>query len=118
MIIRALDADGDWIFGNGISAYRNKQLALNQNIETRLLEWKGDCFFDKNAGVDWKNRLAKRSQTAPLQDEIRTVILKTDGVTEVTNLDLDFNSTSRNLKLNYSIKTIYSTEEESNSINI
>ena len=118
MIIRGLDSSGDWTFGKGKSSYRNAQLALNQNLETKLLEWKGDCFFNNGAGVDWKNRLAKRSQSAPLQDEIRTVILKTNGVTQVVNLSLDFNSISRNLTLNYSVKTIYSTESVSNVINI
>lgn len=118
MIIRSLDSDGDWNFGKGKSSYKSAQLALNQNLETRLLEWKGDCFFSNDSGVDWNNRLGKRSQAAPLRDEIRTVILKTDGVTEVINLDFDFNSINRNLTLNYSIKTIYSTESVSNTVTI
>lgn len=118
MIIRGLDQDGDWLFGSGKSSYKSSQLALNQNISTKLQEWKGDCFFDNDAGVDWKNRLDKRSQIPFLQDEIRTVILKVDGVVEVINLDLNFNSTSRNLSVSYSVKTIYSTEIESNTINV
>jgi hypothetical protein len=118
MIVRGLDENGDWTFGKGKSSYKESQLALSQNLKTRLLEWKGDCFFNNDAGVDWKNRLAKRSQVEPLRDEIRTVILKTDGVTEVINLDLDFNSTSRNLTVNYSVKTIYSAEAEENNITI
>lgn len=116
MIIRSIDSDSDWSFGKGKSSYKTQQAAINQNIETRLYEWKGDCFFDNEAGVDWKNRLAKRSQLEPLRDEIRTVILKSFGVTEVVNVSFDFNSTSRNLKVDYSVKTIFSTETEENSI--
>jgi len=118
MIIRTLDSNGDWTFGKGKSCYKNAQLALNQNLATKLSEWKGDCFFNNDAGVDWKNRLAKRSQASPLQDEIRAVILKTDGVLQVINLIFDFNSINRNLTLSYSIKTIYSTESVNNIINI
>jgi hypothetical protein len=118
MIIRAVDSNNDWTFGKGKASYKTAQLALNQNLKTKLQEWKGDCFFDINAGVDWKNRLAKRSQVTPLQTEIRTVILKVDGVTEVVNLDLNFNSNSRNLKLNYSVKTIYSTNAINDSVSI
>ena len=118
MIIRSIDTNNDWTFGKGKSSYKTNELAVNQNLKTKLQEWKGDCFFDIEAGVDWKNRLAKRSQVAPLQAEIRVVMLKVAGVTEVVNLDLNFNSTSRNLTLNYSIKTIYSTNTVSDSINI
>ena len=118
MIIRAVNENNDWTFGKGKSDYKNNLLALIQNVKTRLQEWKGDCFFDNEAGIDWKNRLAKRSQVAPLRDEIRTVILKSDGVVEVINLDLNFNSSSRNLTLNYSLKTIYSAEAVSETIEV
>ena len=118
MIIRGLDESGDWLYGKGISDYRTRQAGLNQHIETRLLEWKGDCFFDIEAGVDWKNRLDKRQQLEALIDEVRTVILKTDGITEVIDVRFDFNSTSRKATLNYSIKTVYSPEIEENTIEI
>ena len=118
MMIRALDANGDWTFGKGKSSYKRQQLALNQNLKTRLLEWKGDCFFDNEAGVDWKNRLAKADQASPLQEEIRVVILKTDGVAAVDNLDLVFDSISRNLTISYTIQTIYIGEPISESIEI
>ena len=106
MIIRALDLNGDWTFGKGKSSYKKDLAGLKQNLKTRLLEWKGDCFFDSGAGVDWYNRLAKRSQINPLIDEVRVVILKTDGIIEVLNIDYDLDS-DRNLTINYSIKTVY-----------
>lgn len=118
MIIRTIDQEGDWTFGKGKSSYKVSLAALSQNVKTKLLEWKGDCFFDNNAGIDWNNRLAKRSQILPLQDEIRTLILKINGITEVINLDLNFNSNNRALRLDYSIKTVYSSEIEENTINI
>jgi len=116
MIIRSIDSNGDWIFGNGKSAYKSGQLALDQNLKTKLLEWKGDCFFSNDSGVDWKNRLAKRSQTVYLQDEIRALILKIDGITEIVNLNLNFNSINRNLILSYSVKTIYSINPVDNIV--
>lgn len=115
MIIRALDANGDWTFGKGKSNYKKDLPALRQNIKTRLLEWKGDCFFDSGAGVDWNSRLGKRSQINPLIDEVRTVILKTDGVTEVLNVDSNLDS-DRNLTLNYSIKTVFGETDDSIAI--
>lgn len=116
MIIRNIDENGDWTFGKGKSSYKRNALALNQHLKTKLLEWKGDCFFDNNAGIDWKNRLDKRSQIQPLLNEIRSLILKTDGVIAIISLNYDFNSDNRRLNLNYEIKTIYSGSTESESI--
>lgn len=110
MIIRGLDTNGDWLFGAGKSSYKKDLLALSQHIRTRLYEWKGDCFFDLDAGVDWYNRLNKRQEAEALRSEVRTVILKTDGVLEVNDLDFDFNSLSRKFTVRYAIKTIYSSQ--------
>jgi hypothetical protein len=118
MIIRALDNNDDWVFGNGKSSYKSDFLALIQNIKTKLLEWKGDCFFDNLAGIDWKNRLTKRQEEKPLQEEIRVLISKINGVKEVLNIDLNYNEKNRKLKIEYAIKTIYSDTTELNNIEI
>lgn len=111
MIIRAIDANLDWTFGKGLSSYKKDLAGLEQNIKTRLLEWKGDCFFDNSAGVDWNTRLGKRSQLRPLIEEVRTVILKTDGVLQVINLDANLDS-NRKLTISYSIKTVFGDTED------
>lgn len=118
MIIRCIDSDGDWAFGNGKSAYKANLLALSQNLKTKIQEWVGDCFFDNDAGIDWNNRLANRSQAKPLQNEIKSLMVKVDGVTDVVSLDLNFSSLTRNLRLDYSIKTIFTTEVIPDVINI
>ena len=111
MIIRAIDSNGDWTFGKGLSSYKKDLAGLSQNIKTRLLEWKGDCFFDNAAGVDWKTRLGKSSQLKPLIEEVRTVILKTDGVLQVINLDANLNS-NRKLTISYSVKTVFGETQD------
>lgn len=115
MIIRTIDAQGDWVFGSGKSSYKKDLPALKQNIKTRLLEWKGDCFFDSGAGVDWNSRLGNKSQLQPLIDEVRAVILKTDGITEVLSLDSAL-SDDRNLTVNFSIKTAFGEVQDNITI--
>lgn len=105
MKIRAIDNDGDWTFGQGLSSYKSDQDALKQNLKTRLMEWVGDCFFAASAGIDWATRLNPNQQTLLMQD-VRSLILKTEGVVEL--IDLDFSFENRTLTMNYSIKTIYS----------
>lgn len=114
MRIRSLDESGDWIFGNGKSSYKESGLALAQNIKTRLLEWKTDCFFNNDAGVDWKNRLDKPNQIDLLRDEIRSVILKTDGVSDLLNLESKF--INRKLSVSYLVNTVYSKQPISENI--
>ena len=53
MIIRALDADGDVVFGRGIQDYLQNNDAIALNIKTRLMSFFGNCFFYVDAGVYW-----------------------------------------------------------------
>ena len=75
--IRALDTNNDWEFGSGRQSYKTEQEAISLVIKTRLREWKFDCFFANNSGVDWKNRLSKKNQKSLLDNEVRKIIRNT-----------------------------------------
>ena len=105
MIIRNLDSDHDWMFGKGKNNFLAGVNAIKLNIKTRLLEWLNDCFFAQNNGVDWKNRL-DRGQAADLEEEIRLVVLKSFGVTELSNFS--YNVTGRRFFAEYTVQTIFS----------
>lgn len=107
MIIRALDSDGDWTYGKGRGSYLIEVEAIAQEVKTKILEWKGDCYFNITAGVDWINRIGQKS-LAYLESDIRNVIIKSRGVTKVENIDIDFDSTTRNVSIRYSIQTVFS----------
>lgn len=107
MIIRLIDAAGDWTFGKGNSNYASDELAVEQNLRTRLLSWLGDCFFALADGVDWRGRLDVGQQNA-LLEEIRSIILKTEGVVGVTRLEGIYDPRTRHFKLTYDIQTIFS----------
>jgi len=110
MIIRALDENGDWTFGRGKSDYKQDQEALKQNIDTKLKEWVGDCFFNQNAGINWQTRLAAGNQKDRLEQEISSLILKVDGVVNVALLTVEV--ANRKFTVNYEIETIYSQEAQ------
>ena len=109
MKIRALDSNKDWSFGKGLSFYAIDQKAINQNIETRLLEWKNDCFFQLKAGVDWRNRLGGKSVVL-LNAELRNVLIQTDGVLEIIELSSDI--VNRSLKISYNVKTVFASSAQ------
>lgn len=110
MIFNNLDSNGDWTFGRGIGDYVDLNAAIGLNIRTRLYSWVGDCFFDKNAGIDWKNRLGTKNQQALLEAELRRVILQSFGVTGLVSVSTQLND--RLFTASYSVNTIYSTAYE------
>ena len=57
MIIRKLDASGDWVYGNGLDDYATRSEAIANNIQTRLYEWRRDCPWALQKGVDWRTFL-------------------------------------------------------------
>jgi len=107
--IRSLDKNDDWTFGKGKADYKKSNEGLKQHIISRVREWKTDCFFAQNNGVDWNNRLGYKKQKDILIDEVRDILLKTNEVTEV--LSLDANIENRQATVTAKIKTIYSQSE-------
>lgn len=110
MKVRAIDKNGDWQFGHSLGSYKTSHFAVEQNLKTRLLEWFGDCFFNVNAGIDYKNLLSNRSNQPQLEESIRNVILGTSGVKQLTTLTIDFNEYTRGFFCEYSVLTIFSTQ--------
>lgn len=106
MIVRGLDTDHDWLFGKGKNDYLSFNDAIEQNIDTRLLSFLGDCFFDTAAGLDWFNLLGSKDQIA-LELAVRSVIINTDGVTKIVDISVNLDSNTRQLRMQYTVETIY-----------
>lgn len=92
MLCRAIKRDEDgfeeWLFGHSFADYRNKQNQIMQDIYTALYEWKYDCFFALENGIDWYTRLGTKGQKDLLDNDINKLIQKRPGVLAV----YDFNS--------------------------
>ena len=108
MKIRALDANGNWTFGQGLNNYLTGNAAIGLNISTRIKSWVGDCFFAMNAGVDWKTRLGSKSQIALLEADLKRIILSSYGVVAITAFSFSVNEATREFTVNYTINTIFS----------
>ena len=106
MIIRNLDANHDWEFGFGLQNYIANDAAIGLNIETRLLSWLGDCFFDTGAGIDWANRLGSKNQLTLLRQDLMRIIAQSYGVTAILNFDTVL--TGRAFTATYTVQTIFS----------
>jgi hypothetical protein len=104
VIIRALDSNHDWKFGKGKNSYLRDLDALKQDTKTRILEWKYDCFFAQQNGIDWNNYLDIGTKDF-LDLDIKRVILQTPGILKIN----DYESTilDRNVSASMYLETIY-----------
>lgn len=106
MRIRATDDDNDWQLGRGQNDYKRDNNAVLQDINSRLLEFSGDCFFDAGKGVDWFGLLGSKDQVS-LNLSISSVILNTQDVIGINQILTRLDS-SRRLTLEYQVQTSFS----------
>lgn len=105
-IVRALDGNHDWTFGQGLNNYKSGNLAVAQDIDMNLNMFLGDCFFATTAGIDWFNLLGGKNQVA-VQLAINAAILNTRNVTGILATQISVNA-NRVMTVQYSVQTVYS----------
>ncbi len=109
MIIRALTSDHDWTFGQGKSNYLSNNNAIAENIQTRLLSFLGDCFFDMQAGIDWISLLGTKNTKDEIVLSCKAVISNSYGVVRVNSVDIVATNDIRRAVITYNIDSIFST---------
>jgi hypothetical protein len=85
MLFRSLSPEGDWNFGRGKVDYALDERSVELNLLTRIKSWKGNCFFDWDAGIDWTARMDK-NQKADLIAELKRLIIQSYGVVGVNSV--------------------------------
>ena len=109
IIIRALDSNHDFTFGLGKQNYLSSQKAINENIETRLLEFLNNAFWNMGAGADWPRLLGTPGTKQEIILTCRAIILQSYGVNSVNSISADYRGSTRNIILSYNINTIYTS---------
>lgn len=108
MKFRGLDQNQDWMFGQGVGSYAQKQAAIALDIATRLRLWRGSCFFAVTVGVDYTNLLEK-GQLKNLIAAMQNNILQTPGVVKLLTFNYAFNPATRRLAVGpILVQTVYS----------
>ena len=104
--VRALDSLHDWQFGRGLQSYKSGLDALKQSVQTRLMQWKNNCFFAMDEGVDYANELDIGTKDA-LDSDIKRVILKTGDVLRIDDYSSTLDSDTRAVSISCDIQTNY-----------
>lgn len=106
-IVRALDVNHDWSFGQGLGNYLQANAAIGQNCQTRILMFLNDCFFDQQGWIDWLNILGSTNQQG-LNLALSGILLSTPQVTGILQLSSIVDPRSRDVAVKYNVKTVYS----------
>lgn len=110
MKVRAIQKNNngsfDFVFGQGFTSYKKDEKEIEQDILCGLNEWKNDCFWALQNGIDWRNRLGLKNQQELLDNDIIEVIKSREGVLDV--IDFESMVTDRLYSCKCSIYTIFS----------
>lgn len=106
MKFRGIDANGDWLMGQGVGSYAQDQAALALDIEARIRSWKGGCFFAPDDGIDYTNLLEKGRQNDFIA-EMSNAIMQTPEVVKINSVVTNLNPKTRGMSMTYDIQTIY-----------
>lgn len=105
MKFRRYDDSGNWIFGLSSGNYVSEKEALKKDIESRIKTWYGECFFKPYEGVNYSAYM-NYSAKSFLDVDIQTVIMKSEGVINITSFESEINS-DREYTLTAKISTVY-----------
>jgi len=102
-MLRALDSDNDWTIGGAFLTGRQEVM---QDCETRLREWRNDCFWNRSAGVDYSAFLQNSNNKALALQQIN-ICNRTDGVIQVEDYEQGLDIEQRILSPKITISTLH-----------
>lgn len=108
MRIRAVDADGDRVFGHGqADLIQNKPEGVGLLVQARLGLWTGDWFLNLDDGMPYRTEVLGRRTEASRDPAIRNRILDTQGVTAIADYAAQQNRATRALTVQATLNTTY-----------
>ena len=106
MRYRALDANGDYTFGqNGANFLIDSPAAVGQAVLTTLLLLQGEWFLDSTVGVPYNTGILGTGTEGTYDYVIQTAILSVTGVTSIA--EYTSSVTNRQLSISALINTEY-----------
>ena len=115
MRYRALDAAGDYTIGNSAVFLVNSPPTVGQSVLTRLKLLTNEWFLDLTEGLPYSTEIRGKYTQATYDAAIRSRILGTQGVTQITAYQSTLGS-DRKLTVTVSIDTIYGATEVTTSL--
>lgn len=115
--VRVLTAAHDWTMGNGSAGYLQGNAAVAQQVNCRLLQILGECFWDAGAGIAWFQWLGSNNPLG-LALAIQTVIRNSINVTGLVMPTPVFtvNAATRAFTIGWTATTVFTTTPVRSSV--
>lgn len=108
MTIKALDENNDIFLKDGKIHTVSEAPETVQQIRSRLLTYLGEWFLNTESGVDYFGIVfVKPVNLSLIESEIKSIIIGTDGVIQLNEFELDYDSTTRKLTVDFEAETIF-----------
>ena len=105
MKTRTVDTNWDWNFGKGVQNYADESLGVAYTVKMKILSWYKDCFFEMDAGIDWKNIMGSKTTKTEADTAIKEIIQTEPEILELTYFESSV--TDRVYTATIRFKTIY-----------
>lgn len=107
-VVIALDENHEPYVENKRIARKYNSDAVAQTVKTRLLLIRQEWFLNLDAGLPWfAEMLGKRSNITTIKSYVATQILGTEGVVEITRLDVIIDKQNRAFEMYYEYRDEY-----------
>lgn len=98
--------EGDLHLDGGAVVEVDGDEATAQEIRTRLLFFKGECFADVREGVPYYQEILRKApDLTRVRSIIRRVILSVPAVVDVPRIDIDIDRATRVATINWTART-------------
>lgn len=106
-IVSGLNNDGDWRFGKSRAQYKRDGVAVYQNVQTRIKSFVDDWFLNTKTGIDWYTLLGNKGTETQILREIERVVLETEFVRTIENLEITKRDVNRGITIELAITTLF-----------
>lgn len=107
-LTRRLDKNHDMTFGQGLQNFTVNSESVAECVQIRLLTFQEEWFLDTSAGVPYLQEIATKPVDIPYAVAlIKAEIAATDGVDELTAFNYQYDTATRKLSIQTTIRTIY-----------
>jgi len=87
--------------GNFDALFVSGDEATIQRLRQKFLLWVGEWFLNIDAGIPWREILGEKPEPQVLSTIFRSVIADDPGVDEILEFELDFEGSTRKLKIKW-----------------